>query len=135
MFSPWKGSRRQSHREGQTMRSVKLKTSTIFVSVGGHTQIYRSVGDMPDTLRKRLEKTTTGSNAATILIADRNGKEELLRALQGAPASLPLRMTEDVRRKRAHQDRMDRARARRYYLEILLIGILAFLVWILSVWR
>jgi hypothetical protein len=115
--------------------TVTLKTSTIFVTVGRRTHVYRSVDDLPDSLRERLQKTTTGSNSATILIADRKGKEELVRAIQGRPSSIPLRLTAEARKKRAHQDRIDRARARRYYLEIGLIGILALLLWSIIVWK
>jgi hypothetical protein len=117
------------------METVTLKTSTIFVSVGRHTHVYRSVGDMPESLRARLEKTTTGNNSATILIADRRGKEELVRAIQGLPKSIPLRVTEGARRKRESRAAMGKARARRYYLEIGLIGILGLLLWILAVWK
>jgi hypothetical protein len=117
------------------MKTVTLKTSTIFVSVGRHTHIYKSVGDIPASLRVRLEKTTAGANSATIVIADRRGKEELVRAIQGQPSSIPLRVTQSARRKRAHRQRIDRVRARRYYLEIGLIGILALLLWTLAVWK
>jgi hypothetical protein len=117
------------------METVTLKTSTIFVSVGRHTHVYRSVGDMPESLRARLEKTTTGTNSATILIADRRGKEELVRAIQGLPQSIPLRVTRGARRKKENRQRIDRARARRYYLEISLIVILALLLWTLAVWK
>ena len=117
------------------MQTLSLKTSTIFVSVGQHTHVYRSVDDMPASLRQRLEKTTTGSNSATILIADRKGKEELVRAIQGLPSSIPLRVTEDARRKREHREKVDRATARRYWLEIGLIGVLAFLLWSLAIWK
>jgi hypothetical protein len=117
------------------VETVTLKTSTIFVTVGRHTHVYRSIDDLPESLRGRLQKTTTGSNSATILIADRRGKEELVRAIQGRPSSIPLRLTEEARRKRAHQDRVDRARARRYYLEIGLIGILAMLLWSIVAWK
>src|SRR5215208_3506042 len=103
------------------MKTVTLKTSTIFVAVGRHAHVYKSVGEIPASLRLRLEKTTAGANSATIVIADRRGKEELVRAIQGQPSSIPLRLTEGARRKRAHRDRIERARARRYYLEIGLI--------------
>ena len=87
------------------------------------------------SLRARLEKTTSGTNSATILIADRRGKDELVRAIQGLPKSIPLRVTEGVRRKREHRRRIDKARARRYYLEIGLVGLLGLLLWILAVWK
>jgi hypothetical protein len=117
------------------MQTGTLKTSTIFVSVGQRTRVYRSVDDMPAPLRHKLEKTTGGSNSATILIADRKGKEELVRAIQGLPSSIPLRVTQEARRKKEHRAKMHRASGRRHWLEIFLLGILGFLLWSLSVWE
>jgi len=90
---------------------------------------------MPASLRRKLEKTTTGSNSATILIADRKGKEELVRAIQGLPSSIPLRVTGEARRKREYREKMDKARSRRYWLEIGLIGVLASLLWCITIWK
>jgi hypothetical protein len=117
------------------METVTLKTSTIFVSVGQHTQVYRSVEEVPESLRQKLIQNTTGSNSATILIADRRGKDELVRAIQGLPSSIPLRVTAEARRKRERREKMQRIKARRYWLEIVLIGVLAVLLWALAVWK
>src|ERR1700693_1582111 len=70
------------------MSRVTLKSSTIFISVGNKTEVYRSVADVPPPLRKKLEQSTNGINSATILIADRKGKEEIVRAIRGLPSSL-----------------------------------------------
>ena len=70
------------------MSRVTLKSSTIFISVGDKTEVYRSVADVPPPLRKKLEQSTNGINSATILIADRKGKEEIVRAIRGLPSSL-----------------------------------------------
>ena len=117
------------------MDTSTFKTSTIFISTGEQTLIYRSLGDMPAELRRKLTKFTTGANAATILIADKRGREELIRAIQGAPASIPLRVTEQARRRREHQARVEQARWRRYWLEIVLIVVLGAIVWSLTVWK
>lgn len=74
------------------MSRVTLKSSTIFISIGDKTQVYRSVADVPPSLRKKLEQSTNGINSATILIADRNGKEEIVRAIRGLPSSLRSRI-------------------------------------------
>jgi hypothetical protein len=58
------------------MPRVTVKTSTIFISVGEKTKVYRSVNDVPPPLRKKLEQSTNGINSATILIADRRGDRE-----------------------------------------------------------
>ena len=73
------------------MQRVTLKTSTIFISKGDRTRVYRSVGEIPQGLRKELEASTNGFNSATILIADRRGREEVRRALKGMPSALRTR--------------------------------------------
>ena len=74
------------------MQRVTVKTSTIFIAKGSHTHVYRSVNDVPPRLRKELEQSTNGFNSATILIADRRGREEILRALNGMPSRLRTRL-------------------------------------------
>jgi hypothetical protein len=77
------------------MDSVTVKSSTIFISIGKRTKIYRSVDDVPPRLRKRLEQSTSGMNSATILIADRGGREELVRSIQGLPSCVQTRVGAD----------------------------------------
>src|SRR6266852_5356088 len=79
------------------MSRVTLKSSTIFISVGNKTEVYRSVEDLPPALRKKLEQSTNGINSATILIADRKGKEEIVRAIRGLPSSLRSRLSASLR--------------------------------------
>jgi hypothetical protein len=74
------------------MHRVTVKTSTIFIAKGGRTRVYRSVSEVPQRLRKELEESTNGFNSATILIADRRGRKEILRALQGLPSALRTRL-------------------------------------------
>jgi hypothetical protein len=76
--------------------SVVMKTSAVLIAAGGDHQVYRSVSEVPASLRKLLEESTNSVNSATILIADRRGKEEIARALErvsevspAAPAELP----------------------------------------------
>jgi hypothetical protein len=79
------------------MGRVTLKSSTIFISVGNKTEVYRSVNDVPPPLRKQLEQSTNGIHSATILIADRKGKEEIVRAIRGLPSSLRSRLSVSLR--------------------------------------
>lgn len=74
------------------MARVTVKTSTIFISVGDTTQVFRSVEDVPPSLRKRLEDSTNGINSATILIADRRGREEIVKAIRGLPSVVKSRL-------------------------------------------
>jgi hypothetical protein len=66
------------------MERLTARCSTILISVGGQTRVYHSVEEIPDKLRERLLETTRGLNAATILIADRGGREEILKAVRQA---------------------------------------------------
>jgi hypothetical protein len=78
------------------MQRVTVKTSTIFIAKGGRTRVYRSVQEVPQRLRRQLEDSTNGFNSATILIADRRGREELLRALKGMPSGLRTRVASSM---------------------------------------
>lgn len=78
------------------MPRLTLKSSTIFISVGNRTEVYRSVDDVPPLLRKKLEESTNGLNSATILIADRRGREEIMRAVRGG-SNLKTRITASLR--------------------------------------
>jgi hypothetical protein len=82
------------------MAHLTAKSSTIFISAEGETKVYRSVDDVPEPLRKQLMESTQGVNAATILIADKRGREELVRALQGRPSDLQCRVVETLRSRR-----------------------------------
>jgi len=62
--------------------SVVMKTSAVLIAAGGERQVYRSVAEVPASLRKQLQDSTSGANSATILIADRRGKEEIAKALE-----------------------------------------------------
>jgi hypothetical protein len=63
-----------------------VKTSTILISSGETRQVYRSVEDVPDPLRRRLLRSTNGLNSATIVIADRQGRKEIAKAIRSLPA-------------------------------------------------
>ena len=78
------------------MQRVTVKTSTIFIAKGGKTRVYHSVNDVPPLLRKQLEDSTNGFNSRTILIADRRGREEIIRALNGMPSGLRSRLTSSL---------------------------------------
>jgi hypothetical protein len=83
------------------MAHLTAKSSTIFISADGETKVYRSVEDVPEPLRKRLVESTHGVNAASILIADKRGREELVRALQGRPSDLQCRVVETLRSRKS----------------------------------
>lgn len=79
------------------MAQLTARTSTIFIATSERTQVYRSVEDVPLVLRQKLLECTRGLNSATILIADKQGREELVRALQGRPSEVQCRLVENIR--------------------------------------
>ena len=73
-----------------------MKTSTILISDSSTDAVYRSVAEVPQKLRKRLLKYTSGMNSATILIADRKGKEELAKAIRRLPGNAQQKLLDAV---------------------------------------
>jgi hypothetical protein len=73
-----------------------FQTSTVLISTGRADRVYRSVDDVPVRLRNRLLKTTNGANSATILIADRQGRKEIDKAMRKAPPSAQRRLMHSI---------------------------------------
>jgi hypothetical protein len=114
---------------------VTVKTSTIFIAKGGRTRVYRSVNDVPTRLRKELEASTNGFNSATILIADRRGRQELIRALTGLPSELRSRLAGTLTPAQAEVQpptRSVRVKSfvRRNWLEMVLPGAVGLVLWL-----
>jgi len=78
------------------MDRMTLKSSTIFIAVGNRTRVYQSMDQVPDALRRRLEESTNSVNSATILIADKRGRQEIVKALRGLPSELRSRLTSSL---------------------------------------
>lgn len=73
-----------------------FQTSTVMISVGADHHVYRSVDEVPAGLRTKLLKSTNGSNSATILIADRGGRQQIARAMRSLPGSAQRRLMQAV---------------------------------------
>jgi len=66
-----------------------VKTSTILISSGERQTVYRSVEEVPDSLKRQLIRSTNGLNSATIVIADREGRKEIAKAIRNLPSPAP----------------------------------------------
>jgi len=115
------------------MSRQTIRSSTIFIALGDETRVYRSVDEIPAALREKLEQTTNGLNSATILIADRRGREEIVRAIRGLPSSVRSRLAAA-----RHGQSGTRLKWRfhwrtlaRHWAEILLPAVIAVSVWLL----
>jgi hypothetical protein len=75
---PHCGDRHDSEVEGV------VKTSTILISSddGG---VFRSIEEVPESLRQILVASTSGANSATIVIADQGGRARIAAALRNLP--------------------------------------------------
>ncbi len=71
--------------------SGMFQTSTVLISTGGADRVFRSVDEVPAGLRTRLLKSTNGANSATILIADRRGRQEIAKAMRNLPGPVQKR--------------------------------------------
>ena len=117
------------------MNRVTVKTSTIFIAKGKRTKVYRSVNEVPPKLRRELEASTNSFNSATILIADRRGRQEIQRVLNRLPSSLRTRLASSLIDREASPAR-ERVRfsvaafLRRNWVEILLPAGVGVVIWL-----
>jgi hypothetical protein len=129
------------------MERLTARTSTIFIATGQETRVYRSIEEVPPALRRKLSEYTRGMNAATILIADKRGREELVRALQGRSSDVQCRLTDTLRhhqqsavkeqqpRPVPSHDAVSSLRSVQTWLELLLPFAVGISLWVLAGYR
>lgn len=121
------------------MERTTIKTATIFVSVGKHTKVYHDMEEVPAPLRKKLIESTTGLNSATILIADRRGKEEIDRILRTMPKGISARLDETREVQEAVLPKLDSHPShellKRHWAALLSLAASATLLAIASFWK
>src|SRR3954447_11732120 len=117
------------------MALLTAKRSTIFIADAKGIQVFSSVSEVPLPLRRKLQETTRSTNSATILIADRQGREELVRALQGEPSSVQCRLAETIRAKQCRPAQeiptISRRSLPRPWIAFLFVLLLCAAIWVL----
>ena len=120
------------------MERTTIKTATIFVSVGKHTKVYHDMEEVPAPLRKKLIESTTGLNSATILIADRRGKQEIDRILRTMPKGISARLAETREIQEAELPKMEhpaRAFVKRHWAALATLSASTVLLALASFWK
>ena len=106
------------------MAPKHVARSTVFISVDGTAKVYRTPDEVP------IPPSRSGWNSATILIADRRGRDEVARALYGAPAALQFRFLGSPEDQTPGETKASGFPYRRW-IGALLLPASALLVWLL----
>lgn len=77
------------------MERVRQKLFVVYIASGDKTEVFRSIEDMPDTLRQKLVRVARTSQIDTLVIANEKGREMLqaeglARQTRQAPAPNPM---------------------------------------------
>ncbi|MCZ2146776.1 MAG: hypothetical protein LC126_03265 [Bryobacterales bacterium] len=59
------------------MERIVQKFSIVYISRGEKTEVFHSVEELPEELKKRIARTARGSQVETLLIANEKGREML----------------------------------------------------------
>ncbi|HYP06129.1 MAG TPA: hypothetical protein VER03_07810 [Bryobacteraceae bacterium] len=119
------------------MQTSTFKTSTIFVATAKRTRVFQSMDEMPVDVRRRISEQLSGPNTRTLIVADRRGREYLLKVLQRATnssASLTGASAAETP-KPLRQFSVLWGKAKRYWLEVGLIALLGASGWALFAWK
>jgi hypothetical protein len=117
------------------METVTVKSSTVYIALGGQLDVYRSLEEVPPSMRRRLDESTNGANSATILIADRNGQRELVRAIEGQPTPLRVRVRTSRMQTSTEPSSAEQEKSDRPWLELGIIGLLGLVAWLVFLWK
>jgi predicted amidophosphoribosyltransferase len=114
-----------------------FQTSTVLIASSGGDRVYRSVQEVPASLRTRLLKSTNGANSATILIADRRGRHEIARAMRNLPGAAQRRLKRAMQGEvppAAVQEWLTPARRKAILAVVVAIALVAILVVFTRAW-
>lgn len=59
------------------MERVRQKQFVVYIATGEKTEVFRSVDDMPESLRQKLVRVARNSQIDTLVIANEKGREML----------------------------------------------------------
>jgi hypothetical protein len=116
------------------MELPTLKCSTIYIATAEGTRVYRSASEIPPEVRQSLASNSRQMQSATLLIADRNGREELARAIQGLPSRVSFRGGEIMKKTSAQPVRI-RLNWKAAGVELGIAAGLVFLAWLLVIYK
>lgn len=113
------------------MPHTTYKTSTILVSTGRRTRVFKSIEEMPAKLKKRVTENMAGPNSRTLVVADRRGREYLLKALKRAGEATV------ESRKKCYSDTITQncKKLSAWWIELGLITMLGAACWALFRWN
>ena len=117
------------------MDTVTVRSSTVYIAQGDQLDVYRSLEEVPPALRRVLDESTSSSNSATILIADRNGQRELVRAIEGQPTPLRMRVKTSRSAEAQKEPATEPEGPQRPWVEMSLVGLLGLVAWLVFLWK
>ena len=103
------------------------QSSTVLISAGGADLVYRSVEEVPASLRTKLLESTNGGNSGTILIADRRGRREISKAMRALPGPSRQRLLDSVLGREARADSWLTPLRKRIILALVVLMVLSTL--------
>lgn len=74
-----------------------VKTASVRVSAGDLDEVYRSLEEIPEGIRRQIRQALNGPNAETIVIADQGGREQIFQVIQDLPPHLRKRALAAIR--------------------------------------
>jgi len=116
---------------------ITHKTSTILVSTGGKLRSFRTLEEIPEQVRQRLIRSTSGPYSATLLIADEAGRQEVLRSLRGQPSAVESRWMRSFSSpsESARPAQAEVGQRWRRVAEVALLAGIGLCLWLLAAWR
>jgi len=113
-----------------------FRTSVILVAPArqGWIRAFRSFKEVPAGVRRALIRSTSGRYAATLVIADQGGRQEIAKAMRGQPARIPVELADRLRqsaRQRESVRRLDSPLIR-LWLAAALLGAGGLAWWLLA---